>query len=73
MADIVKQCAARVGIDPSSISAHGLRAGLMTESATRGATLPKLLKISRHRRIETLRRYLQPVNLFKDHAAGGLL
>jgi hypothetical protein len=33
-------------------------------SAGRGATLPKLLDISRHRQIETLRRYLQAVDLF---------
>jgi hypothetical protein len=38
-----------------------------------GATIPKLLEISRHRQIETLRPYLRAVDLFADHASSGLL
>jgi site-specific recombinase XerD len=73
VATIIKQCAARAGLDPRTISPHGLRAGLLTEAASRGASIPKLLEISRHRQIETLRPYLRPVDLFAGHAAIGLL
>ncbi len=38
---IVKcQCAA-AGLDPKGFSAHGLRAGYLTEAARRGVTLPE--------------------------------
>jgi integrase len=73
VATIVKQSAERAGLDPGAISPHGLRAGLLTEAASRGASIPKLLEISRHRQIETLRTYLRPIDLFADHAADGLL
>lgn len=73
VANIVKQCAVRAGLDPCMVSPHGLRAGLIIEAASRGASLPKLLEISRHRQIETLRCYLRPIDVFADHAADGLL
>jgi hypothetical protein len=61
-----EQSAARAGLD------HGLRAGLLTEAASRDASLLKLLELSRHRQIETLRSYLRAVDLFADHANRGL-
>jgi site-specific recombinase XerD len=73
VADILKRYAEHAGLDPTTVSPHSLRSGLLTEAACRGASIPKLLEISRHRRIETLRQYLRPTNLFADHAAKGLL
>src|SRR5262249_39158502 len=61
------------GFHPPTISPHGLRAGLFTEAATRGASLPKMLEISRHKQIDTLTRYLHATNLFAEPAAKALL
>jgi site-specific recombinase XerD len=73
VADITKRYAERAGLDPRTISAHSLRAGVLTEAARRGASLPKLLELSRHRQLDTLRVYLRPFDLFAGHAAEGLL
>ena len=38
---IVKRRCAAAGLDPKGFSAHGLRAGYLTEAARRGVTLPE--------------------------------
>jgi integrase len=73
VAAIVKAGAARLGLDVTTFSGHSLRAGLRTSAARRGADLFKLMEITGHRSLETLRGYVRDQKLFENHAAAGLL
>jgi site-specific recombinase XerD len=73
VADIVKAYAERVGLEPALPAGHSLRAGFITSAAKRGASIFKMMDVSRHRSIETLRGYVRDAELFKDHAGAGLL
>jgi integrase len=73
VAHIVKFHAARVGLNPADFSGHSLRAGFLTSAAKRGASIFKMMDVSRHRSVETLRGYVRDAELFKDHAGAGLL
>jgi site-specific recombinase XerD len=70
---IVKVHAARVGLDPAQFSGHSLRAGFLTSAAKRGASIFKMMDVSRHRSVDTLRGYVRDAELFQDHAGAGLL
>jgi site-specific recombinase XerD len=70
---IVKCCAAALGLDPKQYGAHSLRAGFCTSAAAKGANLFKMLDISRHKSVDTLRGYIREADAFRDHAAAGLL
>ena len=73
VANIVKARAARVGLDPKAFVGHSLRAGFLTSAAARGAKLSKMMDVSRHRSVDTLRGYIRDAELFRDHAGSGLL
>lgn len=73
VANIVKAHAARVGLDPKAFAGHSLRAGFLTSAAARGAKVFKMMDVSRHRSVETVRGYVRDAELFKDHAGAGLL
>jgi integrase len=70
---IVKAHAERVGLDPAQFSGHSLRAGFLTSAAKRGASILKMMDVSRHRSVDTLRGYVRDAELFQDHAGTGLL
>jgi site-specific recombinase XerD len=70
---IVKSHAARLGLDPDRFSGHSLRAGFLTSAAKRGASIFKMMDVSRHRSVNTLRGYVRDAELFKDHAGANLL
>jgi site-specific recombinase XerD len=73
VANIVKAHAERVGLDPRVFSGHSLRAGFLTSAAKRGASIFKMIEVSRHRSVDTLRGYVRDAEMFKDHAGAGLL
>jgi integrase len=73
VAEIVKGHAARVGLDPALFAGHSLRAGFLTSAAARGASIFKLMDVSRHRSVDTLRGYVRDADIFNDHAGTGLL
>jgi site-specific recombinase XerD len=73
VAKIIKVHAERAGLDPASFSGHSLRSGFLTSAASRGASIFKMMDVSRHRSVETLRGYVRDAELFKDHAGAGLL
>lgn len=54
---IVKRRAARAGINPARISAHGLRSGYMTEAFEQGVPLPDAMRQSQHRSVQQAARY----------------
>jgi integrase len=73
VANIVKAYAARAGFDASTFSGHSLRAGFLTSAAGKGASIFKMMDVSRHKSVDTLRGYVRDSELFKDHAGAGLL
>jgi site-specific recombinase XerD len=73
VANIVKAYAARAGFDANTFSGHSLRAGFLTSAAAKGASIFKMMDVSRHKSVDTLRGYVRDAELFKDHAGAGLL
>jgi integrase len=69
VANIVKAYAERAGFDASTFSGHSLRAGFLTSAAGKGASIFKMMDVSRHKSVDTLRGYVRDAELFKDHAA----
>src|ERR1700747_160697 len=68
-----KASARRVGLDPKLFAGHSLRSGFLTSAAGRGASIYKMMDVSRHRSMDTLRGYVRDAELFRDHAGAGLL
>jgi hypothetical protein len=52
---------------------HPLQAGFLTSAAGKGASIFKMMDVSRHKSVDTLRDHVRDAELFKDHAAAGLL
>src|ERR1700730_8866320 len=73
VANFVKAYAARAGFDASTFSGHSLRSGFLTSAAAKGASIFKMMDVSRHKSVDTLRGYVRDAELFKDHAGAGLL
>ena len=73
VANIVKAYASRARFDASVFSGHSLRAGFLTSAAGKGASIFKMMDVSRHKSVDTLRCYVRDTELFKDHAGAGLL
>jgi site-specific recombinase XerD len=73
VAEIVKRCAGTIGLDPAAYAGHSLRAGFLTSAAARGASVFKMMDVSRHKSVDTLRGYIRDAELFRDHAGAGLL
>jgi site-specific recombinase XerD len=73
VATVVKAGARRVGLNAADYSGHSLRSGFLTSAATRGASIFKMMDVSRHRSMDTLRGYVRDADLFRDHAGAGLL
>jgi len=73
VADLVKAYARRAGLKAGDFSAHSLRSGFLTSAARRGASIFKMMDVSRHKSIETLRAYVRDAELFRDHAGSSLL
>ena len=45
----------------------------MTTAAEHGANVFKMMEVSRHRSVDTLRGYVRRADLFRDHAGAGFL
>jgi site-specific recombinase XerD len=70
---IVKKHAGKLGLNAADFGAHSLRAGFLTSAAARGASIFKMMDVSRHKSVDTLRGYVRDANAFRDHAGAGLL
>jgi len=73
VAAIVKARASAIGLKASDFGGHSLRAGFITSAAAKGASLFRMMDVSRHKSVDTLRGYVRNVEAFKDHAGAGLL
>ncbi len=68
VARLVKSCAAAAGLDPALYSGHSLRAGFLTEAASKRANLFKMKDHSRHKSLDTVADYVRDAAMFDDHA-----
>jgi len=70
---ILRRRAALAGVEPDGLSAHSLRAGMLTSAAAAGSSRASLLQHARHRRGETLDLYIRPAAAWRSNPARGLL
>ncbi len=73
IAQVVKRYAEKAGYNPQDFAGHSMRSGFLTSAAARGASIFKLIEVSRHKSTDTLRGYIRKVEIFENHAAEGLL
>src|SRR5262249_44870384 len=59
VANVVKVGADRVGLNAADFSGHSLRSGFLTSAALRGASIFKMMDVSRHKSMDTLRGYVR--------------
>jgi site-specific recombinase XerD len=72
-AQIVKRYAERAGLDPAAYAGHSLRSGFLTSAAESGASILKMMEVSRHKSVDVLRGYVQRADLFREHAGAAFL
>lgn len=73
VACIVKKYAQLAGFCEKDFAGHSLRSGFLTTAAERGASLFKMMEVSRHKSVDTLKGYIRRADLFKDHAGQSFL
>ncbi len=73
VADIVKRWAAAAKLDPTLFAGHSLRAGFVTSALEAGADPLKVMDVTRHSQVQTLKGYDRRAKAFKDHAGKGFL
>lgn len=72
IARIVKHTAAAAGLDPARYAGHSLRAGFATQAFLNGAAEVSIMRQTRHKSLNTLRKYIRDRSLFRDNPAGKL-
>ncbi len=73
VADIVKKVCAAAGLEASAFSGHSLRAGFVTSALDRKVDFFKIMSITLHAKVDTLREYDRRESDFDDAAGGGFL
>ena len=73
VARIVKRAAAAAGLDPKLFGGHSMRAGFVTSALDRGEDVFKVMRISRHVKVDTVKVYDRRESGFDDHAGGEFL
>ena len=68
VAEIVKARAKAAGLDPVLFSGHSLRAGFVTSALEAGPGLLKVMDVTRHREVKTLKAYDRRAKAFRNHA-----
>jgi len=66
---IVKRRCVLAGLEPREFSAHGLRAGYLTEAARRGIALPEAMQQSQHRSVQQAASYYNEAERSQGRAA----
>ena len=70
---IVKEGAKSVGLEMERVGAHSLRAGFVTEAARNGASVAKIMDVTRHRTANMVTEYIRDENLLENHAGAAFL
>jgi len=63
---VVKRAASAVGLDPSKLAGHSLRAGYATSAAQAGKPVFAIQRQTGHKSVTMVSRYVRAVDLFKD-------
>lgn len=72
IARIVKRAAAVAGLDPARYAGHSLRAGFATQAFLNGAAEVSIMRQTRHKSLDTLRKYIRDRSLFRENPAAKL-
>jgi site-specific recombinase XerD len=73
VAEIVKKRMEAAGFDPALFSGHSLRAGFVTSALHHGADILRVMDVTRHREVSTLKTYDRRAKAFKQHAGEAFL
>ena len=73
VANIVKAHVEGVGLDPAVFSGHSLRSGFVTSALQAGADVLRVMDVTRHRQINTLKVYDRRAKAFRQHAGESFL
>ena len=69
---VVKRAAASIGLRPDRFSGHSLRAGFATQAFLNGVAEVSIMRQTRHKSLNTLRKYIRDRSLFRDNPAAKL-
>jgi integrase len=69
---VVKQYVEQLGFDPHRFAGHSLRAGLAVSAAAHGKSERSIMRQTGHKISESVRRYINDGQLFRDNAVEGL-
>jgi len=70
---LVQRYAAMAGFKAKDFGGHSLRAGFATSAAMNGASIFRIMDVTRHRSVDTVRGYVRRAEEFEDHAGNGLI
>ena len=73
VARVIKKVLGAAGIDARDFSGHSLRAGFVTSSLEHGVDVFKIMRITRHEKVDTVKTYDRRANDFDDHAGDDFL
>jgi site-specific recombinase XerD len=72
VARLIQRAAAVAGLDPAHYAGHSLRAGFATQAFLNGAAEVAIMRQTRHKSLDTLRKYIRDRSLFRDNPAAKL-
>jgi len=70
---LVRDYAGRIGLDPAAVTTRSFRVGFVTVAVVNGASIFKIMEVTRHRNPSTVMEYVRQVGAFRNHAGGGFL
>ncbi|ODN41870.1 tyrosine-type recombinase/integrase [Piscirickettsia litoralis] len=73
ISDIVKNYCRLAHLDASRFGAHSLRRGFVTSAAKAQVDPFRIMAVTRHKRLETVKRYVDEANLISDYPGADLL
>ena len=73
VAQMIKLRAEVAGFDPTMFSGHSLGAGFVTSALHHGADILRVMDVTRHREVSTLKTYDRRAKAFKQHAGDAFL
>lgn len=73
VARIVKKAAAAAGLDPMIFAGHSMRAGFVTSALNDGVDPLKVMGVTGHKKVDTLKIYDRRERGFKEYAGKGFL
>ena len=72
VARLIQRAAQAAGLDPARYAGHSLRAGFATQAFLNGAAEVSIMRQTRHKSLNTLRKYIRDRSLFRDNPAAKL-